>query len=109
MGLKVKNFELPDETILEEAYLKVQSISSVSADYEYFENLPDGSQKLQWVKKIESTALIYVYPDEGARDNRAQVIHWFQIEFKYELAEWSNIYEQAYNKLKILYPEGTTC
>jgi hypothetical protein len=109
MGLKVKNFQLPDETILEEAYLKVQNIGSVSADYEHFENLPDGSQRLNWIKKVESTALVYVWPDEGARENRAQVQHWFQIEFNYDLSEWTNIYEQAYKKLKTLFPEGENC
>tara|TARA_R110000868_G_scaffold320909_4_gene581924 strand:+ start:7214 stop:7543 length:330 start_codon:yes stop_codon:yes gene_type:complete len=109
MGLKVKNFQLPDETFLEEAYLKVQNIGSVCSDYEFLENLPDGNQKVSWLKKIESTALIYVWSDEGARENRAQVQHWFQIEFNYDLSEWTNIYEQAYNKLKILFPEGEGC
>jgi len=109
MGLKVKNFKLPDDTILEEAYLKVQNIGSVSNDYEFLENMPDGSQRLKWIKKVESTALVYVWPDEGARENRAQVQHWFQVEFDYDLSEWTNIYEQAYKKLKALFPEGEDC
>lgn len=109
MALKVKNFQLPDGNILEEAYLKVQNVSSVSSDYEFFENLEDGSQRLQWIKRIESTALVYVWPDEGARENRAQVQHWFNIEFNYDLSEWTNIYEQAYQKLKIIFPEGEGC
>lgn len=109
MALKVKNFKLPDETFLEEAYLKIQNIASVCSDYEFFENLPDGSQRLKWIKKLENTSLVYVWADEGARENRAQVQHWFQIEFDYDLTQWVNIYEQAYNKLKILFPEGEDC
>jgi len=109
MGLKVKNFQLSDDTYLEEAYLKVQNVASVCSDHEFFENLPDGSQRLKWIKKIESTSLIYVWSDEGARENRAQLAHWFQIEFDYDLTQWVNIYEQAYNKLKQLFPEGEDC
>jgi len=109
MGLKVKNFQLSDDTYLEEAYLKVQNVATVCADYELLENQPDGSQRLKWIKKIESTALIYVWSDEGARENRAQLSNWFQMEFDYDLTQWVNIYEQAYNKLKVLFPEGEDC
>lgn len=109
MALIVKNLELPDGTVLEDAYLKVQNVSSVSADYEKFENLDNGDQILKWIKKVESTALIYVWSDSLARENRAQVQRWFQIEFDYDLTEWINIFEQAYKKLKLIYPEGEDC
>lgn len=114
MGLIVKNFELPDGTLLDEVYMKVQKINSVSADFEFFENIndptrPDVEQELKWIKRLENIASIYVWPDILARENRAQVIHWFTINFEYDLSAYENIYEQAYKRLKFIYPNSEGC
>lgn len=109
MALKVKNFELSDGTIFENAYVRVQTVATANVDHEFIENLPDGNQIVRWKTKSQSSANIYVWPDAGARENRAVVQHWFKIDFEYDMSEWTNIYEQAYNKLKTLFPECEDC
>lgn len=114
MALIVKNYVLPDETILEEAYLKVQRIQCSLADYEFFEtvndpNRPDVDQELKWIKREENFATIYVYADKLARDNRVPPMHWFPINFHYDLSVYENVYEQVYNQLEEKYPDSEGC
>lgn len=109
MALTVKNFELPDGTILQDAYLRVQSIKTENRDYEFFEKVydnPDVDEKLSWINRIETEVTVFVWADEVARKNRAYVVNWFKFNIDYNLSEWQNIYEQAYHKLKQIYPEG---
>lgn len=109
MALTIKNFELPDKQILENSYLKVQSVTSSNNDYEYLETVSKDEQKVSWISKIESKVTIFVWADELARKNRVPALHWFQFNLDYNLSEWSNIFEQAYYKLKEIYPEGEDC
>lgn len=111
MALKLKNYELPDETILEEAYLKVQNIHTAIVEYEHLKpsEVEGFDLETTWIKELESKANIFVYGDEVARKNGVAAVHWFPIEFNYDLSEWKNIYEQAYAKLKSLYPESEDC
>ena len=109
MALRVKNFELPDGTVLENAYLRIQNIKTENKDYEYFEKVegnPEIDEILRWVTRIENEATVYVWADKIARKNRAYVLNWFKFGFEYNLSAWTNIYEQAYSKLKEIYPEG---
>lgn len=111
MAQKVKNYELTDGTLLEEAYLKVQTIGISNTDYEFFENNPnwenDGiEQILKWVKRTESHATVFVWGDEVARKNNAIPLHWFKIDFNYDLSAHENVFEQAYKKLNILFPNS---
>lgn len=111
MAIKLKNYELPDGTILDEAYLRVQNITTAIVDYEHLKpSEVDGFDlETEFIKKIESTANIFVFADKVARNNGVAAIHWFPIEFDYNLSEWSNIYEQVYESLKKLFPESEDC
>lgn len=109
MALTVKSFKLPDGTILENAYLRIQSIKTENKDYEFFEKVEDNpeiDEKLSWVTRVETEATVFVWADAIARKNRAYVVNWFKFGFEYNLTEWSNIFEQAYKRLKEIYPEG---
>lgn len=106
MALIVKDLELPDGQILEEAYLKVQSINTANVDYEFLEPISENESKVSWLTRIETRATIFVYADKLAREHRVPALHWFSYEIEYNLSEWQNIYEQAYFKLKEIYPEG---
>ena len=91
-----------------EAYVRVQKINTVNAEYEYFKNIddpnrPDVSQEVAWERRIETTAVAYVWADEAARQNRAQVIDWFTFEFDYDLNDLDNIYQQAYAKIREIF------
>lgn len=107
MALKIKDFELPDETVLEEAYLRISSINTALVDYEFYETV-QGSDDiiLKWKTGFESKANVYVYADEVARNHRVSPINWFEFRFDLELDSNQNIYQQAYNRLKQIYPEG---
>lgn len=114
MALKVKNYKLPDESYLEEAYLKVQTLGVTNSDYEFFENTDNIEetgieQVLKWIKRIESHATVFVWADELARKNNAHPMHWFKIQFDYDLSLHENIFEQAYKKLNILFPNSEGC
>lgn len=114
MALIVKNYVLPDETILEEAYLKVWKIQTALTDHEFFENVndplrPDIDQELKWITRQENNATIYIWPDKGARDNRAPVVHWFPFNFQYDLSVYENIYEQVYAALEKKFPNSEGC
>lgn len=108
MALIVKNFELPDGQILEEAYLKVNTITTSKTDYEFLEPIGDTEDlRVTWVPKLETKVNCYVWADKIARQHQVAPLHWFGFDIDYDLTEWSNIYEQAYSKLKKIYPEGT--
>jgi hypothetical protein len=100
MALKV-NYIMPDSEYVEGAYLRIVKMSTANVDYEFYEksDKPDVEEELKWVTRLENEATIYVYSDEGARANRAQVIHWFNFKFGYELDSVYNLYEQAYQQL----------
>lgn len=107
MALIVKNFELPDNSILEEAYLRIAVITTANTDYEYFEPLLDSNDVItSWTTKLENKVNVFVYADQFARKNRATPVNWFEYTFKLDLKSKLNIYEQAYNKLSELYPTG---
>jgi len=111
MAIKIKNYELPDSTILEEAYLRVQNVTTAIVDYEHLQPSDKEGFELEttWIKKIETKANIFVFADEIARNNGVAAVHWFPIEFAYDLSEHSNIYEQAYKALKLIYTESEDC
>ncbi len=110
MALTIKNYELPDGSILEEAYIRVQTVQTTNADYEYLEPIPDSEDLItKWLTRIESQATVYVYADKPARDNRVSPLFWFQIPIHYNLSEWTNVFEQAYSKLRELYPTAEDC
>jgi hypothetical protein len=115
MGLQTKyilaNPENGFEQEFPEAYLRIQSVTTNNVEYEFFENVndpdyPDIAQRVSWVNRIETTANVYVYGDEIARKNRAQVIHWFSFTFDYDLDSLNNIYQQAYAKLHTLFQDS---
>lgn len=100
MGLIVNNFELPGGDIVDSAYLRIQNINTSNVDHEIYENIPGtDDQKISWQSYIKSSATLYVWADEIARQNRTHPIHWFTIEFKYDLKDPRNIYEQAYDQI----------
>ncbi len=109
MALIVKNYELPDGLLLDEAYLRVNSITTSAIDYEFLQPI-EGSEDLltTWISKLETKVSIYVFSDKIARKNQVAPLHWFQFEIDYNLSEHSNIYEQAYAKLRKIFPEGTS-
>lgn len=108
MSLIVKNYELPDGLILENAYFRVQSILTANQDYETLvpTDIPGFDLKSIWEKRVETTANIFVFGDKIAKENGVPAIHWFQINFDYDLSQWTNIFEQAYLKLKEKFPES---
>lgn len=110
MAIKVK-YELPDHTILEEAYLRVQNVTTAIVDYEHLKpSEKDGFDlETEFIKKIETKANIFVFADKVARDNGVAAIDWFPIEFDYQLSTWSSIYDQAYAKLKEILPDNEDC
>ncbi len=111
MALKVKNFELPDKTILEEAYLRISVITTANVDYDYLEPLLDSEDVItRWTTRLENRANVFVYGDEIARQNRVSPLNWFEFRFDFDLADNGNIYEQAYEHLKYnIYPESEDC
>lgn len=108
MALKVKNLELPDKSILDEAYLRIQNIHTSNVDYEFLKpsDIEGFELETSWKNRIETKVTVFVWADEIARKNRVPALHWFIFEMDYDLSEWTNIYEQAYYKLKEIYPEG---
>ncbi len=107
MALTVKNFELPDGLILENAYLKINAITTAKNDYEFLEPLHDSEDlKISWVSRLETKVNVYVFADDIARRNQVAPLDWFQFDLDYNLRSSSNIYEQAYQKLNTIYPEG---
>jgi hypothetical protein len=111
MALKLKNYELPDGTILDEAYLRVQNITTAIVDYEHLKpsEVEGFDLETEFIKKIETNANIFVFADKVARDNGVAAIHWFPINFDYQLSVYANIYEQAYCALKEIHSESEDC
>lgn len=107
MALIVKNFELPDNSILDEAYLRIAVITTANTDYEYLEPVLDSNDVMVcWTTRLENKVNVFVYADELARKNRVIPVNWFEYTFKLDLKSKLNIYEQAYNRLSEIYPEG---
>lgn len=97
MALQV-NYELNGD-LYPGAYIKVQKIICTSTMVEeWYED--KGNQILKFVKIPEHTAQIFVYPDKEARDNNARPLHYFGIEFDYDVNSNANIYTVAYEALK---------
>ena len=110
MALKIKSFELPNGFILDEAYLKVHVVKSCKVDYEKLEVIPDSDDLLTtWISRLESSAMVYIYADQIARKNQVQPMEWFEYNFDYDITGVKNIFEQAYSKLKELYPISEDC
>jgi hypothetical protein len=84
------------------AYVKVQKIVLNSTDIEKFEEQEDGTTLLKFEKVPENIANIFVYPDKEARLNNARPIHYFGIEFNYNVESELNVFEQAYFAVKRL-------
>jgi len=84
------------------AYVKVQKIVLTSNTIEKFEEQEDGSQVLKYYTTPENSAFIFVYPDQEARSNSARPIHFFGIQFDYDIDSGENIYKVAYQALKRL-------
>lgn len=106
MALKIKNFELPDGFILEEAYLKVQNILIQNIDIEQLETVTDSDDLITtWHTQIQSKANIYVFADQEARKNRVPPMEWFDTEFELQ----GNPFTDAYNKIKEIYPMAEDC
>ena len=94
-----------------EAYLRIQKINTTASEYEHLKNVedpnkPDIAQEVEWVKRVETSVTVFVWPDELARKNRAQVIDWFTFEFEYDLNGSGNIFQQAYNALHKIFNTG---
>jgi hypothetical protein len=105
MAIKVKNYELPNGQILQDAYLRVQSVYVENKDYEFFKkSTQEGiDEELTWITRLETKASVFVWADELARKNRAIASHWFTIEIDYQLSENENVFEQAYRKLNKIF------
>jgi hypothetical protein len=106
----IANYER-DSEIIPDAYFRVQNIHTQNADYEFYEpvedpNDPTISERVSWKTRIESKATVYVWPDLGARENRAYPLAWFPLEFVYDPKSTLNIYAQAYEAVKQRFPGG---
>lgn len=111
MGLIVKELTLSDGNVFTDCYLKVKNTTIASNDYEFFEftdNVEETGieQVLKFTKRLDSHATIFVWTDYQARLNNVPPIHWFKIDFNYELSTHENVFEQAYKKLNILFPDS---
>jgi len=110
MAVKIKQFELPDKSVLEEAYLRVAVVTTAHVDYEYLEPMIDSNDLItMWTTRLENKANVFVYGDEIARKNRVSPVNWFEFIFDLDLESNLNIYQQAYTKLKEIYPESEEC
>lgn len=98
MAIKV-NYDLNGD-LYPGAYVKVQKIVLGSTEIERFEEQEDGTTIMKFEKVPENIANIFVYPDEEARKNNARPIHYFGIEFPYNVESNENVYTAAYNAVK---------
>lgn len=110
MALKVTQYEMPDKTFLDEAYVRIKSIVIESNDYERLEPV-DGTNdlKVDWTTRTEAKANIYVYADEVCRHNNVSPVHWFSTAFEYDGESLNNIYQQAYIALRRKYETVEDC
>lgn len=97
----IANYTTKTEEIFETAYIKIQRIDTANIDYEFFKNSdkPDVYQELTWINRIESNMKVFVWVDQGARNNRVAAVDWFTLDFIYDLDSSDNIYTQAYKQL----------
>ena len=92
-----------DDRVYSDAYIRIAKIHTHQVDYEKFEerDADDGIvEQLTWVKREESRATVFIWADKIARDNRAQPLKWFAIDFEFKHDSDQNIYSQAYQCLK---------
>lgn len=111
MALKAQ-YELPDKTILPEAYIRVQNILLSNEDHELLEPVsddPDSDLKVTWVTRPIANANIYVWADELCRLNRVPPVHWYWLEFTPDLNSTDNFYKQAYSILKSRIDNAQDC
>jgi len=110
MAVMIKDFELPDKSVLGEGYLRIAVVTTANVDYEYLEPMLDSNDLItMWTTRLENKANVFVYGDEIARKNRVSPVNWFEFTFDFDLKSEFNIYEQAYKKLKEIYPESEDC
>lgn len=110
MALKVTNYEMPDKTLLDEAYVRIKSIVLESNDYERLEPVEGTNDlKTEWTTQIEAKANIYVYADEVCRHNHVSPVHWFTAAFVYDGESLNNIYQQAYIAIRRKYDTVEDC
>jgi len=97
----ITNYTTKTDEIFETAYIKIQRIDTANIDYEFFKNSdkPDVYQELTWINRIESNMKVFVWVDQGARNNRVAAVDWFTLDFTYDLTSNDNIYTQAYKQL----------
>lgn len=98
------DFEL-DGIIYRDCYLRIHKIRTQVSEYEYFETMSNSdssktAQVLTWKSRIETSANVYVWVDEMARQNRALPLKNFNFEFDFDLDSDRNIFQQAYDALK---------
>lgn len=101
----IHNYEANGE-VYNNAYVRIVKVRSANVDYEMFVNVddpdrPDIAQELTWVTRIESSATAFVWPDKISRDNRAMTVAWFDFDFVFDLNSDRNIFQQAYDSLKV--------
>lgn len=110
MALRVFNYEMPDKTIVPEAYVRVKNVLVESNDYELLEPTtddPEGDLKVTWTTRFDGKSAIFVYADEQCRKNNVVPIHWFAIE--YDCQPDQNYYSRAYDALKNRYANFEDC
>ena len=83
-----------------EAYFVISNILWRSTDDEVYKNIDESSEKVEYVKVEQSSAIVDVYADRIARENRVSPIHSVKIPFEYDKDSDLNIIQQAYGALK---------
>ena len=85
-----------------EAYFKIHSVQWKSLDEEIQETQEDGTILTKWKTVHVAEAIVLIYGDKVARENRVQPLEQFRMKFDYDIHSEFNIIEQAYNKLKTI-------
>jgi len=98
MAVKV-NYDTGKE-LYPDAYLRISKIICSSELVEHYVNGDDDELILKFEKVPKHIATVFVYPDREARMNNARALHYFGIEFPYDLEAGGNIYKKAYDALK---------
>lgn len=91
------------EKVYPEAYIKINKIVTSNSDVEFYENQPDDTQILKWLKSPTHTANVLVYSDQEARSRNVIPIDQRRFDFDYDLVGTGfgmNIYAAAYNQFK---------
>ena len=85
-----------------EAYFKIHSVHWKSLDEEIQESLEDGSILTKWKTVHVAEAIVLIYGDKVARENRVSSLELFKIKFDFDLYSKLNAVRQAYNILKTI-------